>query len=316
MPDEGFPTNYDRPGSDEAVVRRVHSMKVGERELLSTGRIGTKMGKTQDGRIVLMDSRGELLCEHGEQNSLIKRQMLKNPICACKKFDNIIFQTHKQKNPQYTYGLAQNETLHDFLEARREEGTTPLWAYESVFIHRKNGVERIVCKCGKGVHAQIDREKKMAEAVEGVLRAHPETSPTADTLAQIVASEPRYAVACFFAWLKDELPEKAVERIDQMFTKQCGSNEIVWADKRTAWARAAKDHEGEVPRLSDVMRCTCPSLKVRARDGSHIKYDFKSKRPSDEFTGRRANFKRPKILKKHDPDIIPARLVSDVLAKQ
>ena len=139
-------------------------MKVGERELLSTGRIGTKMGKTQDGRIVLMDSRGELLCEHGEQNSLIKRQMLKNPICACQKFDNIIFQTHKQKNPQYTYGLAPNETLHDFLEARREEGTTPLWAYESVFIHRKNGVERIVCKCGKGVHAQIDREKKIEDA--------------------------------------------------------------------------------------------------------------------------------------------------------
>ena len=66
MPDEVFPTNYDRPRSDEAVIRRVHSMKVGERELLSTGRIGTKMGKTQDGRIVLMDSRGELLCEHGE----------------------------------------------------------------------------------------------------------------------------------------------------------------------------------------------------------------------------------------------------------
>ena len=53
-----------------------------------------------------------------------------------------------------------------------------------------------------------------------------------------------------------------------------------------------------------------------ARDGSHIKYDFKSKRPSNEFTGRRANYKRPKILKNHDSDIVPARLATDVLAKQ
>ena len=76
MPDEGFPTKPSHPRSDAAVICRVRSMDVGERELLATGRIGTKMGTTADDRVVLMDSRGELLCEHGEQNSLIKRQML------------------------------------------------------------------------------------------------------------------------------------------------------------------------------------------------------------------------------------------------
>ena len=55
--------------SDELVVERLNAAPLGSRELLRTGRIGTKVGLTGDGRSILMDQRGELLCVHGEANA-------------------------------------------------------------------------------------------------------------------------------------------------------------------------------------------------------------------------------------------------------
>ena len=114
--------------SDEQIVARLEASPLGTRDLLRVGRIGTLVGRTHEGRVILADARGEFLCVHGDQNSLANKRVKR--ICSCARFDAIML-NEVTKDPKFHYGLQPGETLNSFLRDRRTN-TAPLWAYGNV----------------------------------------------------------------------------------------------------------------------------------------------------------------------------------------
>ena len=235
------------PANDEQVVCRVDSMEIGQRELLATGRIGTKVGTTLDNRSVLMDNRGKLLCAHGEQISRGRRKPSKSAICACPRFEDQIYDTFNAMDPKFTYGLAWDETLYNFLAERRNTEHM-IWVCGSVYIYGCRDIEehipeeRIMCQCGKEVSEQIKRDAKIAEAVKRVVEyldvGDGPIEPTLDDLKKLVSNVSKYDCACYFAWLQHELPTKADAQIEIEYKRR--DKEHFLARMRETWGQIAR----------------------------------------------------------------------------
>ena len=261
---------------DELVVERLNAAPLGSRELLRTGRIGTKVGLTGDGRSILMDQRGELLCVHGEANTMLRKRANNrcSLVCNCRPFDLLVTK-HVRKNDAYTYGLRDDEMLFDFLKERRTP-SLPVHAFADTYIAPSGCV---VCKCGKAPYTLIRRDNAIISDIKAILSAH--NTPSHEALDQIIATSKRPVVAAFLAWSVGKMPfPKVTSRLSRDGLEP------------GAWAEVVKSHSTDVPPLEVVIReangCVCAGPRIIARDGSYIRYDSKSKTlPTTDNTGRR-----------------------------
>ena len=154
------------PSNDDEVVTKLVSAPLGTREMLRTGRIGTKVGMF-DGAPLMRCADGDFTCVHGESHSVLRAILLKNQVCSCKPI-SVVQEKNVPLSDDYEYGLCNDETVHSFLSARRSE-TVPL-AYDNVYI-QKNG--NAACKCAKGMQCFDRRDVGISERLTHAMDSIP-----------------------------------------------------------------------------------------------------------------------------------------------
>ena len=151
------------PKNDAEIVERLKSAPLGVRELLPSGRVGTKVGNSH-GLPILCDADGKYLCPHGEYHAVMRACKLKSPLCDCRPITKHQENLLNENLSQYKFGL-QGETVCKFLQSRREEH--PPFAFGNVHI---NGSDQVVCSHGNGLQTFNRRNERINTAVNGMLR--------------------------------------------------------------------------------------------------------------------------------------------------